>query len=322
MSSTSRDFPTPDDLLGEVLHPLRLTGTLYCRAELTAPWGVEVPELSELMAFQVVTAGRCWLETDAAEPYLLQQGSLTLIPHGTPHRLRSSPQAATEPLFQIPVEQISDRYEIMRHGGGGEVTQITYGVVRFDHVAAHRLLAQLPPVLHIETWDEDVSGWLHSTLRLIAREARALRPGGETVITRLADVLVIQAIRSWLDSAPEARQGWLAALRDEHIGRALASIHRAPEREWSVSSLAGEAGMSRSAFSARFTELVGEPVMRYLTRWRMQLARTHLQQTAEPLPAVARRFGYQSEAAFCRAFRRAFAVSPGSLRRPQAPTGM
>jgi AraC-like DNA-binding protein len=319
VSSTARGFPAPDDLLGELLHPLRLTGILYCRAELTAPWGVEVPALSGLMTFQVVTAGRCWLETDVAEPYLLRQGSLTLISQGTPHRLRSSPEAATEPLFEIPVERMSDRYETMRHGGGGEATQVTYGVVRFDQLAAHRLLAQLPPVLHIEAWDEDASGWLHSTLRFIAREARAPRPGGETVITRLADILVIQAIRSWLDSAPEARQGWLAALRDEQVGRALASIHRAPEREWSVTSLAGEAGMSRSAFSARFTELVGEPAMRYLTQWRMQLAHRHLRESAEPLPTVARRFGYQSEAAFCRAFKRTFGVSPGSVRQPGTP---
>ncbi|MEV7006736.1 AraC family transcriptional regulator [Streptosporangium sp. NPDC051022] len=317
MPSAARPFPPSADLLGEALHLLRLTGTLYCRAELTAPWGVEVPELEGVMTFQVVTAGHCLLEVDGTEPRLLRQGSLTLIPHGTPHRLRSGPQAGTEPLFDIPVEQVSDRYEIMRHGGGGDLTHVTYGVVRFDHVVAQRLVGQLPRVLQIDTWDDD-AGWLHSTLRFISREALALRPGGETVITRLADILVIQAIRSWLDSAPEANQGWLAALRDEQVGRALTAMHRAPEQEWSVASLAREAGMSRSAFSARFTDLVGEPAMRYLAQWRMQLARTHLQRTREPLSAVARRFGYQSEAAFCRAFKRAFGVSPGSARQAAA----
>ncbi|MEV8632449.1 AraC family transcriptional regulator [Streptosporangium sp. NPDC051023] len=315
MPSVARPLPPQDDVLGEVLHLLRLTGTLYCRAELTAPWGVDVPRLDGVMTFQVVTSGQCLLEVDGAGSRLLRQGSFTLIPHGTPHRVRSDPRAETRPLFDIPVEQISDRYEIMRHGGGGEVTHVTYGVVRLDHVVAQRLVAQLPGVLHIDTWDDDAAGWLDSTLRLIAREAVALRPGGETVITRLADVLVIQAIRSWLDSAPEARRGWLAALRDEQVGRALASIHRAPEREWSVASLAREAGMSRSAFSARFTGLVGEPAMRYVARWRMQLARTHLRQTSESLSAVAHRFGYQSEAAFCRAFKRAFGVPPGSVRQ-------
>jgi AraC-like DNA-binding protein len=309
-----RTPPAVGGLLGEALHLLRLTGTLYCRAELTAPWGIAVPPLPELMALVVVTAGHCWLDVDGAEPRLLQPGSLTLFPHGIAHRFRSDPQATTDDLFDIPVEQISERYEILRYGGGGERTHVTYGVVRFDHAAGSRLVAQLPPIIHLDGWDDDDAGWLHSTLRLISREAQTLRPGGETVLTRLADILVIQAIRSWLDAAPEARQGWLAALRDEQIGRALTAIHRAPEQDWSVTSLAQEAGMSRSAFSARFTKLVGEPAMRYLAQWRLQLARTHLQQTPEPLSAVAHRFGYQSETAFCRAFKRAFGVSPGSVR--------
>jgi AraC-like DNA-binding protein len=301
------------DVLGEVLHLLRLTGTFYCRADLTAPWGVDVPELAGSMTLQVVTAGQCWLEIDGAEPRLLRQGSLTLIPHGTPHRFRSDPAAATAPLFDLPVERITDRYEIMRYGGGGALTQVTYAVMRLDHVAAQRLVAQLPVVLQVDDFDDN--SWLNSTLHFIAREARTLRPGGETVITRLADILVIQAIRSWLDSAPEARKGWLAALRDDQVGHALTAIHRAPDRDWSVALLAREAGMSRSAFSARFTDLVGESAMRYLAHWRLHLARAHLRESPEPLSAVARRFGYQSEAAFCRAFKRLFGVSPGSARQ-------
>ncbi|QFG24055.1 AraC family transcriptional regulator [Actinomadura sp. WMMB 499] len=317
MPTGARPLPAHTDLLGEALHLLRLTGTLYCRAELTAPWGVAVPALPGLMTLVVVTTGHCWLDVDGAEPRLLQAGGLTLLPHGVPHRFRSDPHAATEALFDIPVEQISERYEIMRHGGGGEATQVTYGAVRFDHAAGNRLVAQLPPVVHLDAWDDE---WLHSALRLISREAQALRPGGETVLTRLADILVIQAIRSWLDTAPEARQGWLAALRDGQVGRALTAVHRAPGREWSLTSLAREAGMSRSAFAARFTDLIGEPPMRYLTHWRMQLARNHLQQTREPLSAVARRFGYHSEAAFCRAFKRTFDISPGSVRPAPPPS--
>ncbi len=319
MTRTTPSLPPNHDPIGETLHLLRLTGSLYCRAELTAPWGIEMPPMEGLMMFHIVTAGRCWLEVDGEEPLLLTQGSLTLVPHGTGHRFRSDPETRTEPLFDLPVEQVSDRYEIMRHGGGGEFTHATCGVMRFDHVAAERLIASLPKVLHVDNWDHDEGGWLQSTLRFISREASMLRPGGETVITRLADILVIQAIRSWLESAPEAQQGWLAALRDQQVGRALAAIHRAPDQEWTVASLAKEVGMSRSAFSARFTELVGESAMRYLTWWRMQLARTRLQEGSEPLSVVARRLGYQSEAAFCRAFKRMFGVPPGSVRR-EAPS--
>ncbi len=315
MTRERTDLAPSADPLGETLHLLRLTGTLYCRAELTAPWGIDLPPLEGCMMFHVVTAGSCWIEVEGAEPRLLQPGSLALVPHGTGHLLRSGPTVAADPLFDIPVEQVSERYEIMRHGGGGEPTHTICVVVRFDHVAAEHLVALLPTVLQIDAWDEDEGGWLQSTLHFISREAKELRPGGETVITRLADILVIQMIRSWIDSASESGQGWLAALRDEQVGRALTSIHREPEREWTVASLAKEAGMSRSAFSERFTRLVGESAKHYLTQWRMRLARTHLRETSEPLSVLAGRLGYQSEAAFCRAFKRTFGVPPGSVRR-------
>lgn len=266
------------------------------------------------MTFQIVMAGHGWLEVEGEEPLRLERGSLTLIPHGTAHTIRSERHVAAQPLFELPVEKISDRYEVLRLGGGGSPTQAMYGVMQFDHVAAQRLVELLPRVLHIAIGDEDTNGWLDSTLRFITREAAVLRPGGETVITRLSDIVVIQAIRAWLDESPDARRGWLGALNDPQIGRALASIHREPRRSWTVDSLAREAAMSRSAFSARFTQLLDEPAMRYLTRWRMQLARARLQETSEPLSAIASYFHYESESAFCRTFKRFYGVSPGSFR--------
>jgi len=321
MLPTKREIPTFTDPLGETLHLLRLNGTLYCRSELTAPWGVELPAFDGQMMFHVITSGHCWLEVEGEQPRLLQQGSLALVPHGNGHSIRSHPTADAEPLFDIPVEQVSERYEIMRYGGGGDLTQLTCGVVRFDHVAGQKLIAQLPKVLQIDTWEDEDGSWLQSTLRFIAREARELRPGGETVITHLADILIIQAIRSWIDSAPEADQGWLAALRDDQVGKALAAIHREPDKDWTVASLAKEVGMSRSGFSARFTNLVGESAKRYLTQWRMQLARTQLQQSSDSLSVLAERLGYQSEAAFSRAFKRVFGVPPGSVRHAAGVKG-
>jgi len=311
---TDSRIPEFTDPLGETLHLLRLTGTLYCRSELTAPWGIELPAFEGYMMFHVVTGGHCWLEVEGEAPRQLQQGSLALVPHGNGHCIRSNPSGEVVALFDIPVEQVSDRYEIMRYGGAGELTHLTCGVVRFDHVAGRQLIALLPRVLQIDTWNADEGSWLQSTLRFIAREARELRPGGETVITHLADILVIQAIRAWIDSVPETERGWLAALRDKQVGRALAAIHREPEKDWSVASLAKEVGMSRSGFSARFTNLVGESAKRYLTRWRMQIARIQLQESPDSLAVLAARFGYQSEAAFSRAFKREFGVSPGSVR--------
>ena len=173
----------------------------------------------------------------------------------------------------------------------------------------------LPRVISVEVWNSPHVDWIQSTLRLMADEARELRPGGETIITRLADILVIHAIRSWISHDPASQKGWLGALQDKQIGHAISLIHRDPARGWSLSALAAEAAMSRSAFAARFTELVGEPAMHYVARWRMHVALTWLKEDDAPLSALADRLGYQSEAAFSRAFKRFIGTSPGAVRR-------
>ena len=176
----------------------------------------------------------------------------------------------------------------------------------------------LPKVISIDSWSSPEMDWIQSTLRLMAVEAQQLRPGGETVITRLADILVIQAIRFWIANDPTARSGWLGALQDKQIGHALALVHRDPARDWTLASLADEVAMSRSAFAARFTELVGEPAMHYVARWRMHLALTWLKEEDAPLGEMASRVGYESEAAFSRAFKRFLGFSPGAVRRTMA----
>ncbi len=309
------ELPPSSDPLGEALHLLQLTGSVYARSELTAPWGMELPPLVGHMMFHIVTAGHCWLEADGNEPLLLERGSLALVPHGLGHRLVDERGGEAVDFFDLPVERITERYELLNYGGGGDTCRLICVVVRFDHAAAERLIDALPPVLHLDAWEGGDDRWLSDTLRFIAREAEALRPGGETVITRLADILVIQMVRNWIQSTADIDTGWLAALRDDQLGRAIAAIHREPGADWTLESLARTAAMSRSAFAARFTQVVGEPAMRYLTGWRLQLARAALRAGRDPLGLVAERFGYRSEAAFCRAFKREFGVSPGSDRR-------
>src|SRR5687767_584877 len=294
----------PVDPLGEPLHFLRMNGTFYCRSELTAPWGLALPPMTGCLWFHVITAGHCWLEPEGGEPRLLQAGDLALVPHGEGHRLRSAPDAHAPSIYDVYREPVSDRYEILRHGGGGAPAGMVCGAVRFDQPAAHHLMKSLPRVIHVEVSSSPQMDWMQSTVRLMIAEARELRPGGETVITRLSDILVIQAIRSWMENDPAARTGWLGALRDRQIGRALALIHRDPARALSLSSLASEAAMSRSAFAARFTALVGEPAMQYVARWRMQVALERLQEGSSSIRELAGRLGYRSEAAFSRAFKR------------------
>lgn len=321
MSPADTHIPDPaavaqpiGDPLGEVLHLLKLSGTFYCQTELSAPWGFNVPRVDGVLAFIVVTEGQCWLEIGDRKPLLIGQGNLVLLTSGAPHILRSGPDAKTEDLASLPVRKITDAYETLHYGGGGDVTRAMYGIVRFDHAAGQRLMAMLPDVLKIDTWQGYAGTWLQSTLQFISNEARQLRPGGETVITRLADVVVIEAIRNWINTAPEANTGWLQALRDAQIGQAIMAMHRTPAEGWTVETLAKTAGMSRSAFSARFTALVGQSAMQYLTVWRMQLARQKLLETGLPLATIADSLGYTSEPAFSRAFKRVFGVSPGQIR--------
>jgi AraC-like DNA-binding protein len=307
------------DPLGEALHALRMSGIFYSRCEFTAPWGLELPPIRDTLKFHVVTSGRCWLEVDGAEPRLLQPGDLALVPHGAGHRLASELGIPAAPLSDLPHEYLSERYEILRQGGGGAPTTLICGVVRFDHPAAHQLVRLLPRLISVDVWNSPEMEWVQSTLRFMAAEARELRAGGETVITRLADILVIQAIRSWLARDSTAQTGWLGALRDEQTGRAVALIHRDPTRNWTVPALASAVGMSRSAFAARFTRLVGEPAMRYVTRWKMHAAQTWLTEGDASPGELASRLGYESEAAFSRAFKRFIGVSPGTVRRRERP---
>jgi AraC-like DNA-binding protein len=296
-----------------------MDGVFYARSELTDPWAIAMPPIPNCLMFHVVTAGRCWLEDDAGDPVRLEPGVFALIPHGEGHRLSCTPGQPAVDLFDIPREEIGEHYEVIRHGGdpggGGQSTQLICGAVRFEHPAARRLASFLPRRMVIESWTAPQSAWIRSTLHLMAEEARAMQPGGETLITRLADILVIQAIRTWIAEDPAARTGWLGALQDPQIGRALQQIHRDPAAAWSVASLAAAASMSRSAFAARFAALVGESPMQYVARHRMQQAVTWLREETTPMAEIARRLGYCSEAAFSRAFKRVIGQSPGAVRR-------
>jgi AraC-like DNA-binding protein len=311
-------LPKPFDPLGEALHFLRMSGVFYCRSEFTSPWGLTLPPFENCVMFHMVTIGECWIEVDGADAYLLRPGELALVPHGTGHRLSSTPGGTAAKLFDLEREQVSERYEILRHGGGGVASTAICGVVQFANPAARQLIQLLPRLITVSAWGSaPETEWIQSTLRFMADEARESRAGGETVITRLADILVIQAIRAWIARDPVAKTGWLGALQDKQIGRAIATVHRHPGNQWTLASLAATVGMSRSAFAERFTQLVGEPAMHYVARWKMQTALTWLKDNDLPLSDVANRLGYDSEAAFSRAFKRVIGMSPGAARRQE-----
>lgn len=321
MAATTQEYPwTPVDPVGEALHLLRMSGIFYCRTEATAPWALEMPAFSDCLSFHVITAGGCWLEAGGQARYL-RAGELALVPHGRGHLLFSQPGLPRGPrVDEVPQQMVSQHYSILRHGGGGAPSTLVCGIVSFHDPAAQQLLRLLPPVIHTDGATAPTPTWISDTLRLMAAEVSQLRPGGEAVITRLADILVIQAIRAWIHADPAAQTGWLGALQDPQIGQAIVAMHRDPGHPWTLTSLASRSAMSRSAFAARFTQLVGEPAVQYLTRWRMQVALARLQQGPATIRELASEFGYGSEAAFSHAFKRVIGVSPGAVRhRPGYP---
>ncbi|GIG19748.1 AraC family transcriptional regulator [Cellulomonas chitinilytica] len=316
MSQLVADPPwTPVDPVGEALHRLRITGFFYCRTEADGDWAVEMPAFADCVSFHVVTAGEAWVEVDGYPPVHLGVGDLALVPHGRGHLLLSAPGTPSlGRVDELPQEYVSAHYSVLRHHGPGPRTELVCGVLGVDGPASRPLLELLPPVVHIDRSAPDAPSWIDSTLTLMADELRRARPGGEAVTTRLADILVIQAVRAWLD-AQESRTGWLGALRDPQVGAAIAAVHRDPGRPWTVEALARQAAMSRSSFAARFTQVVGEPAMRYVTRWRMHVAADRLAHGGATVREVAAELGYESEAAFSHAYTRTVGVRPGRTRR-------
>ena len=306
-------FPwTPVDPLGGVFGDLRMRGTFYGRTEVSAPWGVEMPALDGCMSFHVVTEGSCLLEVDG-EVHQLRAGDLALVPHGRGHLLRSGPGV---PILGradlLPQEYLGEHYSVLRIDGGGAETRLLCGILEPERPGAAHLLDLLPPVLLVEGDDAARGGWLSVLLGMITDEVRRDRPGAEAVVTRLADVVVIQAIRGWLETGGTG-PGWLRALQDPQVGRAVTLVHQDPGAPWTLDRLARETRTSRSAFAARFTELAGEPALHYVTRWRMHLATMALGRGAR-VNELARTLGYESEAAFSRAYKRMTGVPPVSVR--------
>jgi len=309
-------IPFVDDPLADALGSLRMDGMFYCPSELTAPWGVDMPHMDGCLWFHVVTSGACTMRDASGAEHAVRRGDVIVFPHGGGHTAYDRPHVATPVVFDLPHQYLSDQYAIMRHGGGGELTTLTCGVLRFGDPAAKNLIAMLPEMIHVQTADDPENWqWFPWLLSLMGTETRAPKPGGEAVVTRLCDILVIQTIRSWIDTAPEAQHGWIGALRDPVVGQAIAMIHKDPARAWTVEELGNEVAMSRSGFSSRFTDMVGESPKQYVTRWRMQVAEERLRTTDASILEIASSLGYGSEAAFSRAFKRVVGVPPSQLRQ-------
>ncbi len=310
----SSEIVRGEQALHEVLHGLRVVDSCYCRTELSAPWALRMADC-DAITFHFVAAGSAWLSGNGSR-IRLAAGDLAVFPHGAAHRLEGVPDTPERWVLDLPIDP-GEPADELHHGGGGEACLIICAGARFDP-PEQPLAALLPELIDLRGDAGEDRELVGATLDAMRIESAARRPGGETVITRLCDILVISAVRKWLATSAEAQSGWVGALRDPSLGPALLAMHREPEHEWSVAELARTAHMSRATFAAHFSAEVGRTPLAYLTERRMELAAGLLREDGLSLGQVATRVGYGSVAAFSRAYKRTLGVSPGGERRRAA----
>jgi AraC-like DNA-binding protein len=301
------------DVLTDVMQTVRVQSHLYGRLELGAPWGMEFGACDR-PGFFIVSRGSCWLEVTGIEEQVpLAGGDFVFLPKGRGHALRDAPDTPTVPVDEV-FKDCPGSGQVLRHGGGGVPVSLVCGCFLFEDGGRNPLVESLPPMIHVRSDGGASVRWLEMTLQFMASETASTLPGAETVASRLADILFVHAVRAHIAAAGSEVSGWLEALADPQIGEALRKIHEAPQDPWSVETLAASVSMSRSAFAARFTALVGEPPLRYVTAWRMKKASHRLLQ-GEPIAAIAQATGYENDAAFGKAFKRFMGSTPGEFRR-------
>ena len=315
------------DALSELLRAVRLSGGVFLDAQFSAPWCVSSrigPEdcrafgiaTEQVIATHYVLDGELWLAVAGESPMRLGAGDLVLLARNDLHRLGSDlshPTVSADDLIQpAGVSGLAT----IQHGGGGARAHVICGFLASD-LAANPLFASLPRVFTLRSGSVS-RDWVASSFRYATSELAAANPGTDTMLAKLSELLFIEAVRGCIAELPPERTGWLAGLRDPHVGRALGLLHARVADPWTVDALAREVGLSRSALGERFAALLGEPPMRYLTRWRMQIATLRLRESRDALAKIAAGVGYDSEAAFNRAFKRENGVPPAAWRRALA----
>ena len=313
------------DALSDVLRVIRLSGGVFLEAEFTAPWCISgkvspddcKPYLAaprHVIAFHFVAAGCMQLRAEGSDAIRVRAGEIVLLPHNDFHcfgsKLNPTPVPARE-IMQLPRDGGLAR---IVYGGGGEATQVLCGYLGCD-TPFSPLLTALPKIMKLDVQATASGAWIESSFRFAASEIAAGRLGSTTVIAKLSELLFVEAVSQFVASLPAERRGWLVGLRDPQIGRALALLHERPTEEWTAESLAHEVSMSRSAFAERFSSMVGQPPMQYLTLWRMHIAAQQLREGRGSVAQIWFAIGYDSEAAFSRAFKRQFGTSPGTWRK-------
>jgi AraC-like DNA-binding protein len=314
------------DALSDVLRAVRLAGAFFFDVHARGPWVAETPlgkcivdamfpGSDHLISYHAILEGSCWFELEGEVPMRLDAGDIVVLPHGDTHVLtrevgmRQSPNMA---MYRMPDDRCLP-VQIAVGADSGEHTHFVCGFLGCDSRPYNPLLTALPRVIRV---NDHARGALGAYFRAALAESKG-RMGGECMLGRISELMFVDVIRQYLESLPEGRTNWLSGLRDPYVGRALTALHENPSRDWTLEALAQAAALSRSAFAERFAEYVGQPPMQYLTNWRMQLATNYLRNGHEGIAAVANRVGYDSEAAFSRAFKKVVGTPPSAWRARQ-----
>lgn len=316
----------PDDALSAVLRAVHLSGSLFFRARLRPPYAVTASGVDEIieeyapgvrymLPFHLVTCGPIWFDVEGTpEPVCLDNGDIIVLPHGNTHSLADRPGQPAVPVRQLDHAIFGDP-PTLDWGGDGAPTEVLCGFFHCNTHLFNPLVSALPDVLVIRH-DPVRSAWLTATMHRAFDETLKTRAGGSAMVSRLTELLFLEVVQRYLEEGEP--HGWLGALQDPVVQPVLAQFHSDPGRPWTLSTLATEVGASRSILAERFTQALGMSPIRYLTAWRMELAAQRLAETSEPITEIAATLGYESEAAFSRAFKRHTGESPAAWRRDRA----
>jgi AraC-like DNA-binding protein len=332
------------DVLSDVLRVVRLSGAVFFTADFSSPWGIEspipdmlaaavMPQAECVVLFHILVDGECEVECKGHPTTTMQSGDVVVFPRGDQHTMRSHGAGRPTPLGSIFSPGEHDEPPQLAYGGGGRTSRFVCGYLNCDQRFSP-LVEGLPTMLLVRSRDDysaieaiDTRGshptavpegsgtWLGTTLKFTINEARAARPGNSAMLGRLTELMFVEILREYMHRLPADQGGWLAGVNDPYVGKALRLMHTNPVHDWTVDELAREVAVSRSVLAQRFTDLVGEAPMRYLANWRMQLAKQMMREGARNIQEVATKVGYDSEAAFNRAFKRATGSPPAAWRK-------
>lgn len=316
------------DAFSEILSGVKLNGALYFHAEFTAPWGALSPEsraLAPLLApgaphmliYHYVIEGHAYAHI-GGRAMALEPGDVVVVPHGDAHVMTSETAAGETRESALVAQKVMSRELTALHaGGGGERVRFVCGFMTCDPHLSRPILSGLPDIFKVNIRTDRSGQWLENSILHLVDEAAAGGVGSEAMLTKLSEALFVDTLRRYVAALPEDQTGWLTGARDPVVGKSLGLMHRRVDHPWTIADLAKEVGLSRSALVERFTRYLSEPPMTYLTRWRLQLAARSLTKTPKGVAEIASEVGYESEAAFNRAFKRQFGIPPARYRREQ-----